>query len=776
MLAVQGIAWLSSCSVVPRNYPKNTPFVYDYNIHVEEEPEHYEKSRLESGLKNQLDDSIRVRTVRKFFAKGFFNRPVLDKPPVYKNENADRSVIYMRSLLNSLGFFRDSVWYDTSVVAKGDGQLRTIVNFHVSPGKLVTLDTVKYNFGNTELQPITDSAREEAIIKKGDPFAKVTISQELDRLVNLYRNNGYMQFTREELIGLWDTLNPAILNPTLDPFEQIAILDSIRKSRINPKAILEIRFRPGFDSSRIKKYYTGDITVIPDFNYFTDTTGLQRKNEFINGVRISYFKKLFKPKILPPNIYFRKGEIYSQQNVNKTINRFNVLESWRLVSIEEKIRPDQDTADFTIKLSPARKYSFTANLEGSRNNNAFSGNLFGIAVNVGLQNRNFAKSANQSITNIRYNIETGRDTVAGVSFIQTNQLILSHTVYIPRPVLINNLVPEKYRNNVRTSFAINIGSTQRRQLYNLSTFNTSWGYELQTAGKYQTRRISFRPFNIEYSLLDAKPKLNEIFDNNPSLRNIFTDGLISSSIGGFVITREKNNNASIFRFNTEWSGLLSGLIHSNFLDTNLYRFVKADFDYAYRLGFRKSALVLRFFAGIGYELNSTVNPQKRNSLPFFRQYFAGGPNSMRGWALRKLGPGSLVKDFGTNGAPDRYGDLQLETNIEYRFKIATISGSDVSGAFFSDIGNIWYLKEGASEPKGVFNINRLFTDLAVSTGMGLRVDFGFFVVRLDFSVKAKDPSPSTAFAHIQNKWFGYFGESFRAGSQFQLGISYPFIQ
>ncbi len=290
LVAVLCCMWFASCSVIPRHYPKNTPFVYEYNIKVEGNLTKEEKNKLQAGLKNQLDDSIRVRAANKFFYHGI-NRPVLENPPVYENANADKSVIFMKALLNSLGYFRDSVGYDSTVRVVKDDQYRTTVNFTVMPGKPVILDSIGYSIQQSELQRLTEASLKESFIKEGDPFAKTAISAELDRLVNLYRNNGYMRFSREEIIGVWDTLNPAILNPSLDPFEQIALLDSIRKSSANPKANLEIILKPGFDSSRITKYYVGNIDVYPD--YTIDTSGKVFKEKIIDGVKISYYKNIF---------------------------------------------------------------------------------------------------------------------------------------------------------------------------------------------------------------------------------------------------------------------------------------------------------------------------------------------------------------------------------------------------------------------------------------------------------------------------------------------------
>ena len=188
----------------------------------------------------------------------------------------------------------------------------------------------------------------------------------------------------------------------------------------------------------------------------------------------------------------------------------------------------------------------------------------------------------------------------------------------------------------------------------------------------------------------------------------------------------------------------------------------------------RNAVALRAFAGVGYELSSTVDAEKKNNLPFFKQYFAGGPNSMRAWALRKLGPGSAIKDFKLN--PERYGDVQLEFNAEYRFPLGKPLGVKLNGALFTDIGNVWFLKDAPGRlPEEIFNFSRLGKDLAVGAGIGFRIDFNFFVVRFDISHKLKDPSPPIDKAYLQDKWFGYVKKDFYQGTQLQLGISYPFI-
>ncbi|MGH2552802.1 MAG: BamA/TamA family outer membrane protein [Chitinophagaceae bacterium] len=749
----------ASCTIV-KNYPSRQPFVYKTNININGNFSSDSVLILTSRLKGQLDDSLKARSVSKVFYS------VMKKPPLYEAGNADKSVLFMRALLISMGFFKDTITYQAVVDTVRGDQFRTSINFNVTPGKPVRLDSIRFNIKQNELQQLTLNSRHESLLKKGEPFAKSTISQELDRLTELYRNNGYLRFGRDMLIGLWDTVDVSILNPNLDPFDQIEMLESLKERKKNPTADLEIRLKPGFDSSRLRKYFVGEIYLYPDYNQ--DTVTFRKKETTVNGIHVLQYHNLFKPKIFAPYIYLHHDSLYNQRNYFKTINRFNAIGAWRQVNIEQLPHKDKDTVDFEIRLTPARKFGFNASLEGSLNQSAVSGNLAGFNINFGLQDRNVWKAANQSATSIRFGIETGRDTVTKIKFVQTRQISFSHSIYFPRAVGIGNFIPKPLKEFARTIFSFNAAATERRALFNLSTLNASWGYEFQ----WNKNALTFRFPNIEYSNLKRKSLLDTLFKYNPALKNIFTDGFISSTIINYSRSGGQNKNVNFFRANLEVSGLASGLIgNSKFLDTNLYRFIKVDAEFTRKFVFKKSALAFRFFTGVGYEFNSTANPNKKNNLPFFKQYYAGGPNSMRAWALRKLGQGSSVKDFGLS--PERYGDVQLEANFEWRFPVANISGVKLNGALFTDMGNVWFLKAdtvNGRKAEEVFNLGRLGKDLAIGAGLGLRIDFDFFIIRFDYSYKVKDPSPSDI--KYKNKWFYDWK---LINGQFQFGIGYPFI-
>jgi outer membrane protein assembly factor BamA len=155
-----------------------------------------------------------------------------------------------------------------TVIVKGDStspQLRTTVTFNVTPNQLFRIDSISHVINSNDLQALTDAARSKTVLKKGDPFAQQLISDELNRLVELYRENGYLKFTFEELSGVWDTLNLAILRPTIDPFD-IQMLEELRRRRDSPTTDIEIRLRPGYNVDKLKKYFVGNTTIYPDFN------------------------------------------------------------------------------------------------------------------------------------------------------------------------------------------------------------------------------------------------------------------------------------------------------------------------------------------------------------------------------------------------------------------------------------------------------------------------------------------------------------------------------
>ena len=223
--------------------------------------------------------------------------------------------------------------------------------------------------------------------------------------------------------------------------------------------------------------------------------------------------------------------------------------------------------------------------------------------------------------------------------------------------------------------------------YNLITFNTSWSYLLQRRNKLYAVKLP----NIEYSFLDAKQQLKDLFAQNPGLKNLFNDGLIVSGIYSITVTGGTKKNLNSLKANLELSGLLASLIPSDFIKNNLYRYIKPDVEFKRITKIGKNDLVLRTFIGVGIPLKIDTGSGISKSSIFLslKHTVPGGPNSMRGWGLRRLGPGHSLNYFAQ--FPDRFGDIQFETNLEYRFFLFELFGFKINSAFFTDVGNVWFL-------------------------------------------------------------------------------------
>ncbi|HVG42347.1 MAG TPA: BamA/TamA family outer membrane protein [Chitinophagaceae bacterium] len=767
-----------SCSTI-NYYQPDKPFVYETNINVEGNLTIDERKELEVRLQDQVHDSIRVRRVQRLvgWQKGpRFFYSVLTNPAVFDSLNAGKSIGFMHALLNSMGYERDSIHYDTTVkvVPAAEGtQLRTTVNFTVYPGKLFKIDSVNYILPDS-LQLLTKKTNNESFLKKGEPFSRTVITSEFNRLTELYRNNGYLRFSFEELLAVWDTVGIGLLRPTLDPIEQAQLLEALRNRRENPTADIEVRLRANQDSSHLIRYFNGDITIYPDIT--ADTALLIPDTTYIRGYKVISYRNIFKPKTLAQSIYLRKGELYSQRNYYKTLNRINSIGAWRLVTIDQLPRSGTDTVDYVVRLSPAKKYSFTTNTEVSQNfgNNVLSnGNLVGF--NLNLQNRNFARAANLANTNFRFATEINNGT-----FVQTKQISFSHSIYFPRVIPNFKFLSPTFKENIKTVFGFNTSYTSRKDFFDLSSVNGSWGYETNWKNKFLTIRLP----NVEYTYLRKGSGLQTLIAQNRSYEYIFNSGLVVSGIGNLRIAGGRKDITNLTTLNLESSGLISGLFKSKFLEDNLHRFIKTDAEFRQTRTIRRSAFAWRTFLGIGYQLPSSRFKNNR-SLPFFKSYIAGGANSMRAWRLRELGPGSTIKSFADTIAPERFGDMQIEANAEYRFYLTDLAGFKINSVLFTDIGNIWNLRKNTDFPggqfiyneAGKFQFNKLWTDLAIAVGTGLRVDLGFFLIRVDYAFKAKDPSP--ALPKNQNGWFSELREAKGAlkklgTGQIQLGVTYPF--
>lgn len=752
------ISCLQSCVIVSKS-PKDYPFVYKTTIQVQGgEFTPAERKDFISKLENQIDDSLKMRSI------SYVGIQVVKNPPRFDTANITRSKTFMRALMVSQGYFHPRI-DDSFHIVTEKRKKKTFIKFKINTGLLTRFDSVGYALTTPSLQNLALQYRKESLLKVNAPYSIQSISEERDRLIKLFHENGYFKIGLDDVYAEVDTVLTSLIDPMLDPFEQIKLLDSLRKKSERPTIHVVIKQRAEADSNHLKQFQMGNISIYPDQSMLQDSIihyDTTRMGEFLFLTNSNRFKLPFMTRY----IYLKPGQQYNEKNYYRTINQFRRLGAWQSVDLILTERTDTllPTLDGSLKLYPALKHNSKIDLEASRNIADYltTSQFFGLGLNVAFANRNAFKQSIQTNSNARFGVELGTQNI------QTLQTNLSHTIVFPKLITPFRVNPEKSNiANERTLLNLNGSYTIRKDIYNVTSLNSSWGYE------WSTKRFNwqFIPINVEFTQLEKKDSLDKLILRIPSLRFAFNDGFVIGMIGSMSTGWSKRNHFSNFKIRMEESGAIFGLVRS-LENNNLFRYLKADIEYKHYINYSRSQLAFRIFSGIGYVYGKKNGEPERN-LPFFKAYFAGGPYSMRAWQVRRLGPGSTsIYDTASNSSNDRFGNIQLEANFEYRFDLTTVAGVKVKSALFTDIGNIWsneYRDINASSKikEASFSLSRLGRDLAIGSGASIRFDFDFFLIRLDWAYKVKNP----IYYQINNGWFHQIKLS---NGQFQLGINVPF--
>lgn len=768
-----------SCSVEQRtsisNPPHHKPFVYETKLNITGNLTKDEKIRLTNELGNYWDDSIRVRKVSQLGV-----RYVIKNPAAYDTANLVRSIQFMNEYLNSQGYYYANYTPDIATEFIKN-QERKKITLTIDVGKNITFDSISYVLKDSTLQKLTEANKKYSQLHFGEPYTKGAISNELDRLVNLYRQNGYFQFTREHIFAHVDSLDKSLFTLTLDPIQQMELMAIAGGNKQkNPSWPVAMERRTDIDSTAIVSYKIGKIFYYPETRITDLTDSLPFATHFKeinrNNTVMRYQKGLFIDNPLRENTFINRGDLYNEKKFYKTLNTLGRMGAWQSADAKIFIR-DKDTLDMHFFLVPATKQSYSIDLEGSRNTTDIgSGNLWGISTNLSYTNRNVWKRSIQSVTAFRTGVELNILNKSSDPLIQTFHISLGQTYSFPRLILpVKSWKPLQDVDDKRTLLNVTGSFVDRRDYYLLRSLVSSWGYE------WKKKNVTwlYKPINVELYTIERFYKLDSLILTNPFLQTSFNEGrVVGQTLSYFknIISAKNPDKSHFIRLGFEESGSLFALFNAR--SSQIYRFIKSEAEYRQTIKYNKgkNALAMRAFAGVGY--NYGADSLIGNTLPFFKQFFAGGPNSMRAWRLRQIGLGSSIQSdtISTSSYRDRFGDMQLEANIEYRFRLASLGGFKIESAVFADIGNIWSVKKIPGDPEAQFSLKRLGKDLAIAMGAGIRFDFTYFLIRLDAAYKVKDPARL-----YNNGWMNSFAfKEVRANGlqvdnfALQLGIGLPF--
>lgn len=790
--------FFSSCTIVQK-YQKNVPFVFKNDINLKaNNVSKDEKIQIKSKLTTQLDDSAKVLVKDKFFIFHY-----IPDPPRFDTNAVAQSAANMTVALQNLGFYTPEINYSYDTVTAKKNQKRVTVTYNVEAGKRTTIDTLAYLFTKPDLEELAITTKKESLLQPNTPVTKAGIQQETNRLVNLFKNNGYYKFTADEIRATGDTTIAALTSVSEDPFEQLRLLAEAEKQREHPTIRLGFQLNYLPDSSILQKYYINDIYVLPDYVPGESYTDSSLQTRAFKNYTAKYHRKLFKFSLLNRNLWIEKGNVFRQSDYFKTINDLYKLGVWESPTIDIIEQKDTNLLNMVVKMVPLKKYNFEGNIEMSYSaNNATSslptsasGNLLGMSLNLTLTDRNLAKSAIRMTNGIKAGVEfnTSHRNSSG-TFINSQELSYSNTLLFPRFIFPLKVYNRKDLITNQTFINTNLSLINRIDFFDQQIINTTYGFNWTNNSKHL--------WNLKLLTFDYRRLYNRSasFDNtlaeNPFLKYSFNTALVMGSSINYTLVRANPKNPKLItnlKMNFEESGIPWAILKEknktpetgNFFNKYLKEFIKTDVEYVYTINHEKSAFAFRAFAGVGIPLS-----KNDTTLPFFKQYFGGGPNSMRGWPVRGIGVGGQpLAPYQSTGIRfnDRTGDIQLEGNAEYRFNVAPLFSNAVlfKMAFFTDVGNIWNFKN--TRPDGMedttqFHLKNLYKQLGVSSGVGFRFDFSYFLLRFDVAFRFKRPDvlendgwqfPAINFKNLfgssyANRLWRY--ENFNA----TIGIDYPF--
>lgn len=748
----------------------------------------------------------------------FFSAKQLTKIRSYKQnfnlwleENGEPPAVLSKEIVSQTAqrlnqYHRNKGYFNTTVQSTIDTleKKRAAVHYKINTGEVFLMDSISSVIASEDVQKIYDAEKLKSLLKPNVPFENKLFEQERERLVKSFKNNGIFNFQQRSI-----------------RFK--AFKDSLGKDLYIP-IIVEIKnAQERIQDSLVEKPYRirhlNDVALYinpnkSNFTIYTDSIAYE-------GIKLYSVGKLkYKPEVLTRGVLLKKGDVYSSDNRTKTYRYFSDLQNFKFPSISYEEDP-QDSLGLIAKvnLTPRERFSLGFDFDVQHSN------IQDIGINLGssLLTRNVFRGAEILEFGINSNVGSSRDVaVQKSSFFNLFEIGADLRLRVPSLLIFSrykNLIPVSKRPqttiSIGTSFQENIGLD--RQNFT-AAFEYNWNPKpIYTANlklidlEFINNKAIFNYFNVYRNSFDrlnviAKeyPLEEDIYLPNgdlsiPTGATTFINSVLSQqtillpededyravsvinerknrlTVNNFILGSSfsftKNNQTNLLdedfsqvRFKFEWAGnLINSLLDLSkkeknennaygFLGLEPSQFVKTEINYIkhWRIG-RERVLAFRSFAGVALPLGNS------NNIPFTRSYFAGGSNDNRAWRAYKLGPGRSTRLNEFNEA-----NLKIALNLEYRFPVF----SNFKGALFMDAGNIWNVLDNVEDPAQRFDGFRDLSELALGTGIGIRYDFDYFVLRFDTAFKTYDPAQKA-----NERWWS---QASLDRAVFNIGINYPF--
>jgi hypothetical protein len=719
--------------------------IFRFHLHVYNLADGARSNRLTRWMKNTIgeppviyDHTMRQNTMRQFelymHSKGYFNAEISFEEKTRNNNKA--SIIY--TIRGNTPYYINQITYNIP-----DSYLKGFV--------------------------LRDSLN--TVVSKNMRYDADAMHEERNRITRNLRNDGYYRFSRDFIFFQVDSaLNNHRVNIEM---------------RINDPVGNVVGFRDSIINLRHKRYRIDQITLFPDYSPLA--AQIPRKDTTLHIIRDRRADRMYeyrflhdgplriKPSAIVNHVMLRPRDYFRISDVEQTYSFLSEMRNFRYINLQfteldNPLGTPNDTLGFiaaSVQLNRSAANAFTIEAEGLNT----AGNL-GVASNVLFQNRNIFRGAEIFNLRLKGALEVSGESRAEevIQRLPFNTLELGVEAGVDFPKLLLPIPIGRLSRNSRPKSSIVAGiNFRQRPDYTRYVINMNYGFEWNETSRkrhfiYPLEVSSVRVYND--SILRAN-----IPQANPFILSRFKDHLIMGTKYTYVYNTQRIGKSEDFVYlhaNFESAGNLLNLVTEPLnmsKDENgsftifkipFSQFVKGDADYRiYKVFDPRQTLVFRAMGGVGLPYGNV------SVLPFIKSYYGGGANGLRAWKIYTLGPGSYK---GTDEIRfDRYGDIKLELNLEYRFKLYSFW----HGAFFLDAGNVWFVNKNEQFPGGEFQFANLGNDLAIGGGMGIRMDFSFFILRVDAAVPIKNP----AFP-FNEQWIN----SWPAIKDFNLnlGIGYPF--
>ncbi|PLX13033.1 MAG: outer membrane protein assembly factor [Marinilabiliales bacterium] len=678
-----------------------------------------------------------------------------EEPVIYDEYLATKTARQFSLYLRNKGYYSAQV--EDSVYFK---RKKAYLIYKIYPKKPYKIRKVEYNIEDKKLRDFVLLDTSDSYIKRGNNLDVDLLQKEREKITYHLKKNGYYAFMKEYIDYQVDT---SIAGSAVDLILRIK----------NPQS-------SGYGNENHKQYYIADIKAILNYD---PKKAIQQRDIYISGMYsidrdgITYMfddQLPVKTDVVARAIDFKKGELYNIHKVERTYKYLNNIGLYKLSNIIFSPIEGSDSLSCQIHLTPFLKQSTITEVEGTNT----SGNL-GVAANWKYVHKSLFKGAEyfemkfkgamQKQTTIS-EVSVGDEVVPEYLPFNTVEIGPESSIRFPKMLLPFKLkkFTKAYHPKTTISTAYNF---QHRPDYTRTIANAKMGYFW--SGK---RNITYFVTPVELNFIKLT-KIDPEFEeriNDSYLRFSYKDQMITSLNYTMVFSNQslkKSKSFIYFKAGLESAGNLLDAVNSSndnlsvtgsntIFDVAYAQYMKFDIDFNYHAVLNpENKIVYRNFIGVGYPYGNS------DAMPFVKQYFCGGANSIRAWPVRSLGPGTFKDTSSISRYPIQSADMKLEANIEYRFDVIAM----LEGAFFVDVGNIWSLNSESDRPGGAFSFSSFYKDIAVGAGMGARFDLDFFILRLDFGYKILDPSQpegerigpgNRPFSNDQYSW--------------NLAIGYPF--